>query len=262
MTPITASLPVYLGIPGLATIVLLLLVLGVARAERTLGSAARASRRALLTALCAAAWFAFTLLAAHSGVLGHFQARPPPLLVLLVLSAIGTVVLARSSFGERLARGLPLAALVGFQVFRFPLELLLHRAARDGALPIEMSFSGYNFDIVSGVSAGLLGLLLVYRPASPRLVLLWNVVGSLLLCNIVIIAIAATPVFHAFGYAHLNVLITQAPFVLLPSVLVMAALFGHMLVFRKLRHLSRLPLSAVDTGSADRHRLGTASLDP
>ena len=242
MTTISASPPVYFGIPALSALLGLLLVLGVARAERALGSAERAPRRALFTALAVLTWGAFNLLVARSGLLARFDARPPPLLVLLVLSAAGTVVLARSSFGERLARGLPLAALIGFQAFRLPLELLLHRAAADGTMPVEMSFRGYNFDIVSGTTAVLVGFVLVYRPASLRLALLWNVMGSLLLLNIVAIAIAATPIFHAFGPDHLNVWVTQPPFVLLPAVLVMAALFGHVLVFRKLKQLTTRPL--------------------
>ena len=257
MTPISASLPVSLGIPGLALLLVLLLVLGVARAERALGAAAHARRRALLTALGAAAWCTFVLLLAGSGALTRFQSRPPPFLVLLLLSAVGTVLLARSRFGERLARGLPMAVLVGFQAFRLPLELLLERAAQDGTMPVEMSFSGYNFDIVSGASALLLGVFLVYRSASKRWVLAWNVLGLLLLCNIVAIAIAATPVFHAFGYAHLNVWVSEPPFVLLPLVLVMAALFGHVLVFRKLKQASLPPLNDEGTGPADRRSLNT-----
>jgi ABC-type branched-subunit amino acid transport system permease subunit len=64
---------------------------------------------------------------------------------------------------------------------------------------------------------------------------LWNLLGLLLLANIVTIAIAATPVFHAFGPDHLNTWVSRSPFVLLPSVLVMAALFGHVVVLRSLR---------------------------
>jgi hypothetical protein len=247
-----ASSLVSLGVPALAVLVLALWVLGVAEAERRLGaSPARVRGRAALAGLAGAAWAGFTLLAARSGLLARFDARPPPLLVLLALTLLGALVLARSRVGERLALGLPLWALVGFQAFRLPLELVLHRAAMDGTMPIEMSFSGYNFDIVSGVSALFVAPALV-RSARPRLALLWNVLGVLLLANIVLIAIAATPVFHAFGPDHLNTWVCRAPFVLLPSVLVMAALFGHVVVFRKLRLLAKL--SASSTGLAGRHR--------
>jgi hypothetical protein len=253
----SASPLVFFGIPGLAVLVLGLWVLGVAAAERRLGaSAGKVWRRAALAGLGSAAWAGLTLLAAQRGLLARFDARPPPLLVLLALTLLGAVLLARSGVGERLALGLPLWALVGFQVFRLPLELVLHRAALDGTMPVEMSFSGYNFDILSGASALLVALVLVRRP-DRRLALLWNIFGLLLLANIVLIAIAATPVFHAFGRDHLNTWVCQSPFVLLPSVLVMAALLGHVVVFRKLRLLAKL--SASSTGLEGPHRPDTVA---
>ncbi len=238
-------------------LVLALWVLRVAQAERRLGASPPQVRwRAALAGLAGAGWAGLTLVAARSGLPARFDARPPPLLVLLALTLLGAVILARSRVGERLALGLPLWALVGFQAFRLPLELVLHRAAMDGIMPIEMSFSGYNFDIVSGASALFVAPVLV-RSASFRLALLWNVLGLLLLANIVIIAIAATPVFHAFGRDHSNTWVCQSPFVLLPSVLVMAALLGHVIVFRKLRLLAKL--SASSTGLAGRHHPDTAA---
>jgi hypothetical protein len=237
-----ASSLVLFGIPALAALVAGVFLVGVVVAERALGQSRSASlARAALCALGVGAWVSLSWLLAERGILSRFDARPPPLLALLLVTLLGGVVLGRSSLGARLARGLPLWALVGFEAFRLPLELVLHRAARDGTMPIEMSFSGYNFDIVSGATAALLlpWLALSPRPTllALRVTALWNLLGLALLCNIVGIAIAATPMFHAFGPAHLNVWITQAPFVLLPSVLVLAALIGHVIIFRKLREL-------------------------
>jgi hypothetical protein len=237
-----ASPLVEFGIPALAVLVAGLFVGAAAWAEHALGEQPRRIlRRAAFATLGVSAWAGIGLVLAAHGVLARLDARPPPLLVLLVLTLLGAVTLGRSSFGERLARGLPLWALVLFAAFRLPLELLLHRAAVDGVMPIEMSFSGYNFDIVSGVTAMLVALALPFFGlrvrGALRLVAVWNALGLLLLGNIVVIAVAATPVFHAFGPQHLNVWITRPPFVLLPQILVMAALFDHVLVFRKLGQL-------------------------
>jgi hypothetical protein len=65
--------------------------------------------------------------------------------------------------------------------------------------------------------------------------MLWNVMGFVLLVNIVTVAIVSTPLFRWFGDARLNTFITYVPFVWLPAVLVTAALMGHILVWRKLR---------------------------
>jgi len=258
MTNGSASTLVFLGIPSLAALIVGLLAVATFIAERKLGSSPRvASLRAAGSGLLALVWASVSLAIAGSGVLARFESRPPPLLLFLVFAFAGTIALACSRFGQRLLLGLPLWALVGFQGFRVAVELVLHQAALDGIMPVEMSFSGYNFDIVSGTSALFVAAALAFGWAGKRSALIWNVGSLLLLGNIVAIAIAATPTFHAFGPLHLNVWVTHPPYVLLPAVLVMAAVFGHVLVFRKLRALRGSALNASSTGSADRRRLGT-----
>jgi len=97
-----------------------------------------------------------------------------------------------------------------------------------------MSYSGQNYDIVSGITAGALGLWLVRRNASRWVVASWNTLGFVLLVNIVTIAIVSTPVFGWFGNERLNIFVTYPPFVWLPGILVTAALMGHILVWRRL----------------------------
>ena len=63
----------------------------------------------------------------------------------------------------------------------------------------------------------------------------------MLLVNIVMVAILSTPRFAMFGPDRLNVFVTYPPFVWLPSVLVLAALAGHLIVFRALRRRSEAP---------------------
>ena len=50
------------------------------------------------------------------------------LLLPLLLGFIVFSLAARSEWGRELSVKTPLALLIGFQAFRFPLELLLHRA--------------------------------------------------------------------------------------------------------------------------------------
>ena len=102
-------------------------------------------------------------------------------------------------------------------------------------MPVQMSYSGYNFDIVTGASALVLSVLLARGKAGTTAVRIWNAVGFLLLVNIVTIAVASLPMFHAFGEDHVNDWVTYTPFVWLPGVLVPAALLGHLLIWRKLR---------------------------
>ena len=180
------------------------------------------------------AWLVMTALLARSGVLARFDLRPPPF-GMLVLALIGlALAIAFSGVGSRLVRTLPLWALVASQVFRFPLELLMHKAYAEGLMPVQMSYSGYNFDIVTGITAGALGAWLFVGRPPKWIVALWNLLGSLLLANIIAIAVLSTPVFRAFGDKQVNVFVAYFPFVWLPAVLVTAALIGHLLVWRRL----------------------------
>jgi hypothetical protein len=70
--------------------------------------------------------------------------------------------------------------------------------------------------------------------ATRGIVLAWNLLGLALLTNVVIVAMLSTPVFAAFGPDRLDVFVTYPPFVWLPAVMVLAALAGHLIVFRAL----------------------------
>jgi hypothetical protein len=204
-------------------------------AGRRLGEAATVRRRRTVRLGTAVlAWLSITALIAGSGVLRRFAATPPPFAVFAVAVGVVGIALACSPLGTLLVRGLPLWVLVGFQVFRFPLELVMHRAYVEGVMPSQMSYSGQNYDILTGISSGALGLWLA-RGRVPRLVVvLWNLFGFALLVNIVAIAVVSTPLFRWFGDERLNTFVTYPPFVWLPGVLVMAALIGHILVWRRL----------------------------
>jgi hypothetical protein len=203
------------------------------QAGRRLGEPGEVRRRRLWRVGAAVvAWLVLTAVVAASGVLRQTDARPPPFVLLaLVIGAIG-VGLPFSPLGTLLTRGLPIGALVGFQVFRLPLELAMHRAWLEGLLPVQMTYSGRNFDILTGITAGLLGAWLLRKPAPRWLVAAWNLLGLALLLNIVAIAILSTPLFALFGPDRLNTFVTEAPFVWLPAVMVLAAFTGHLLVWR------------------------------
>jgi hypothetical protein len=194
----------------------------------------RLRQRFLLAAL---AWTALTLTLAWAGVLARWDWRPPPLMFLFVGILVLGPVIAWSRAGDRLARGLPLAGLVGLQSFRLPLEVVMHRAAERGIMPMQMSYSGLNFDILTGLSAVALAVWLRFLRPPRAVVWIWNVMGLLLLTNIVTIAILSTPMFAAFGSTpdRLNTFVARPPFVLLPAVLVLTAWAGHLVVFRALR---------------------------
>lgn len=169
---------------------------------------------------------------AAAGVLTDVEARPPPATLLLVALGVGTVGVAFSRLGDRLLAW-PLGVLVGVQAFRVLVEALLFAAHRGGAVPVEMTFAGHNFDVATGLLAAAIGLW-AWRGTVPRwVVVAWNALGMVLL--VVVVATAAS---SAFGFVETTprlTLPTTWPGVWLPAWLVQLAFLGHLLVFRALR---------------------------
>src|SRR6266540_2387831 len=90
-------------------------------------------------------------------------------------------------------------------------------------------------DIVTGITALAVAALVASGRGGRALVTAWNVLGLALLLNVVVVAILATPRVAYFGSERLNVWVTYLPFVWLPAVMVLAALAGHLVIFRALR---------------------------
>jgi hypothetical protein len=183
--------------------------------------------------------------AAASGVLRQWQATPPPFMILVVGIVALAMTIAFTSYGRRLAIGLPLWTLVLVQGFRLPLELAMHEMYERGVMPVQMSYEGLNYDIVTGTTAIIVAVLTRAGRGGRALVAAWNVLGLALLLNIVTVAILSTPRFAYYGSDRLNQWVADPPYVWLPAVLVLAALAGHLVVFRALAVVRSHPVARV-----------------
>lgn len=194
------------------------------------------ARRRLAWALGYVVIMCASAVAALSGALRAEHAFPPPVGVLLFTVVGGSLLLGLSPQGARAAKEASARDLVLLQVFRLPLELLMHHAAVQGIMPVELSFRGYNFDIVTGISAALLSLVFWRRSAARWLLWSWNVWGLGCLTAIAVIAVASSPMVHAFGTtpAHINSWVLYFPYVWLPAILVSTAVFSHVVLTRQL----------------------------
>lgn len=146
--------------------------------------------------------------------------------VLIVSFAAGL-----SPLGRRLAETTPLVALVGFQAFRLPLELVLHSWSGQGTIPTTMTWTGQNWDIISGIIA------LVAAPFAHRSrTAAWaaNLIGSVLLLNVIRVAILSSPFPFGWGQQPPLLLALHLPYMLIGPVCVGGALIGHLVLTRKL----------------------------
>jgi hypothetical protein len=126
----------------------------------------------------------------------------------------------------------PVPWLIAFQGFRLPLELVLHSWVHQGVIPETMTWSGSNWDILSGIAA------LVLAPLSVRsTVAAWtgNIIGLVLLVNVGRVAVFSAPV--PFGWQDVTpklLLPYHLPYALIVPVCVGGALAGHIILTRAL----------------------------
>ncbi|MFK7987978.1 MAG: hypothetical protein AB8I08_18305 [Sandaracinaceae bacterium] len=158
----------------------------------------------------------------------------PTLMVFFLVSNVTAAGFAFSPLGRRFAMALPAAWLIAPQALRLPLELVLHTWHDGGTLPVQMTFEGHNFDIVSGILGLVVGLWAL-RGQPPRWALLVaNTVGLLLLFGVMTIALLSSPVpFQAYPDPPL-VIAFFFPYGWILPMCVSAALFGHIVAFRAL----------------------------
>ena len=208
-------------------------------ASQRLGEGQAARRRALTVVLSSATWMSVTWFAAARGIFRNWDATPPPFALLVAATIALSCIIAFGPQGRRLAFGLPLWILVAVQSFRLPLELAMHAMYERGIMPRQMSYSGWNFDIATGISAMMVATMMRVGRAPYWLVMAWNCLGLTLLVNVMTIAVISTPRVQAFGPDQINIWVMNPPFVWLPAVMVLAALTGHLVIFRALFRAKR-----------------------
>jgi hypothetical protein len=186
-------------------------------------------------ALAIAGWLAVTGTVAATGFLSDFDARPPRIAFVLAPVLIATVLLARSRRLGSLLPHVPITWPIGAQAFRVVVELMLWWFYAAGMVPRQMTFEGMNFDVVTGLLALPVAFGLA-RLGWPRAIgIAYNVLGLALLITIVTVALLSVPgPLRVFMNEPANALPATFPFVWLPTFLVPAALFLHLVSLRQL----------------------------
>lgn len=218
----------YFGICGMAVTVVIIWVLLMAR---------RNNKKIIILSVSVIMVMGISAALACSGFLANFKILPPPMAMMIFVMLIMSFIIGFSSFGKESAINLSFASLIGLQSFRLPLELIMHHAGNVGIMPPQLSYSGYNFDIVTGAGALVVLVFLKSKKETPKpLIWVWNIWGSFCLIAILVIAITTSPMMRLFGDdpKNLNTWVLYFPYIWLPVVLVTIAISGHIIVWRKL----------------------------
>lgn len=175
-------------------------------------------------------WVFLQATLALGGFFQNSQTVPPRLIAFSVLPAVLLIVtyflFFRASFVDRF----PIKILTLLHVVRVPVELVLYWLFLAGAVPQMMTFEGRNFDIISGILAPIVYLLAFRGPAVNRwLLIAYNVLGLVLLGNIVAIAAMSVPSpIQQLNFDQPNVGVLYFPYIWLPAIVVPIVLFSHL----------------------------------
>ena len=190
----------------------------------------------LRTTIAILSWAALLLLLSYEGFFEDFNTLPPrPALAILIPLPV-ILIITFSAAGSRLLKTIPSHWLVLMQTFRIAVELLLFMAFINGKLPVQMTFEGRNFDILTGILALPVGYMLARRKSfAPKLAIAFNLAGLLLLINVLVVAVLSMPTpIRYFINEPSTQLVGQFPFILLPGVLVPIAYTMNILSLRQL----------------------------
>ena len=176
-------------------------------------------------------WLFIQWLLAYMGFYGKFDLLPPRILVFALLPSVFlSISLLFSKKFTKILQHLPPKWLIQIQSFRILMELMLWLGFIGGFVPFQMTFEGFNMDIIAGITALFAGFVFFgkkrfLRPES----IIWNIFGIFLLLNILFIATISTPSpLQIFKNEPVNTFIAEAPFIWIPGFIVPFALAMHL----------------------------------
>ncbi|SHJ94173.1 hypothetical protein SAMN04488007_2027 [Maribacter aquivivus] len=171
------------------------------------------------------------------GILSYFEVfNEKPLL--FPLAIIATTLLSFLSFKMVSIEKLNTNYLLGIHIIRIPVELCLYQLFLKDQIPEIMTFTGWNFDILIGLSAVVI---LIYQYVKKKNLarqyfLFWNVIGLLFLSVIVIIAILSSPLpIQQFAFEQPNIALLEFPYSFLPTCIVPIVFISHFLLIKHLK---------------------------
>ena len=183
-----------------------------------------------------ALWVIFLAVLSLSGFLNDFSTFPPRMMIVLIIPLLVLIWFVLSSHSNDVVAKMPPAWIVKMQSFRIVVELFIWWAYLQKDLPIQMTFEGRNFDILVGLTAPLVANLWL-KPGKEKsgLVLTWNILGLLILLNIVVTAILSMPTPKQYFFTEpANTLVAGFPWVYLPGIFVSLAIALHLISIRQM----------------------------
>ncbi len=181
-------------------------------------------------------WIFLVSILTYNGFFRDFSS-PPRLMLFVGFLMVIIFALLIMKKTRTFINKMPITTLTYIHIIRVPVEMVLLWLGISGAVAMEMTFEGSNFDIISGITAPFVGVFMMGGRSKNKIgAIIWNLGALALLINIVIRAISYTPYFYtqAPGGEVANIAVFYFPFVLLPTLIVPIVFFCHLVSLNQL----------------------------
>ena len=163
-----------------------------------------------------------------------FYQLPLRIPVLVMPSLLIIIILLSGKFSKKWLPAVSLPWLTALHIIRIPVEMVLFWLYKEKQIPVNMTFEGWNYDIVSGItSLPMIWISFSNSSIKKKILLGWNFICLGLLITIVTIAVLSAKLpIQQWGFDQPNVAIQHFPFAWLPSVIVPIVLMVHLASIR------------------------------
>lgn len=179
--------------------------------------------------LCIIIWSVIHSILAYLGFYENTIAMPTRFALILIPSSLLIVYSLLNSKKNIFLQKRNMNYSTFLHVLRLPVEIILHKLFILGLIPIIMTYKGINFDIIMGITAPIIALMIYKNRIHKKALLAWNILGLILISTILIVGVLSSELpFQVFGLEQANRAVTYFPFVLLPATIVPIVLFTHL----------------------------------
>lgn len=182
-------------------------------------------------------WHAYMLVLHFMGTLNTL-AFPPRFAIFLIIPAfLFTALFIYKNRNNTWIQNIPTSWLIFYQTFRIAIETLFVFTVSAGILHPNVTIEGYNYDMVFGFSALLIGIGFVYNKLSIKWIKIWNYLGLVVIAFIIFLFISTIYAPQIYGQIGplMPIDFTYYPYLLVPGFLMPSAVFIHVLSLVQLR---------------------------
>jgi len=195
-----------------------------------------ANNRATKLSLAILVWSIFQSVLAYNGFYQNSNAVPPRFLLVLLPTSLVILYSLLSRHKEWIIKNRNTQISTLSHVVRIPVEIVLHQLFLSGKIPELMSFEGWNFDILAGITAPVIALLLIKEKLGKRALLIWNYIALVLVLFILTLGVLSAELpIQQLAFDQPNVALNYFPFILLASTIVPIVVWTHLTDILKLQ---------------------------